>query len=168
MNRATKCEWNHAASARRSGVPVASAMSPNGASGGFPGVTRGGLLLVIFRVSDQNSRRPIPPSPPSVHAQRRDPGSPRRAASDRVVLRSGDAELGGWTLNVSRGGARLVLEEGGISTGQHWDLWVNGAAAARPIRVVWVRDEAGGQIAGVQFLDCDGTIPPVEEHSSGK
>jgi hypothetical protein len=31
-----------------------------------------------------------------------------------------------------------------------------------PIRIVWVHNEAGGQIVGVQFLDAVGTIPPFE------
>lgn len=32
----------------------------------------------------------------------------------------------------------------------------------RPCRVVWLRQEADGQIAGVQFLDTNtGTIPPM-------
>ncbi|HEY5960733.1 MAG TPA: PilZ domain-containing protein [Polyangiaceae bacterium] len=103
----------------------------------------------------------MPPPISSVHAQRRDPGAPRREASDRVVLRSGDKEVVGWTLNVSRGGARLVVEDT-LEVGQHWELWVNDAPAGRPARVVWLRDEPGGQIVGIQYLDCEGTIPPFE------
>jgi hypothetical protein len=68
----------------------------------------------------------------------------------------------GWTLNVSRGGARLVVEEK-LAVAQSWELWVNEATTSRPIRVVWVRDEAGGQIVGLQFMDCVGTIPPFDE-----
>jgi hypothetical protein len=40
---------------------------------------------------------------------------------------------------------------------------LNEAATSRPIRVVWVRDESGGQIVGIQFMDCVGTIPPFDE-----
>ena len=74
-------------------------------------------------------------------------------------------EVDGWTLNVSRGGARLVVE-GGLASGQLWNLWVTDEQAQRPVRVVWVREETGGQIVGVQFLDSDGTIPPNEDHNS--
>jgi len=78
------------------------------------------------------------------------------------VLRSAtSAEIVGWTLNVSRGGARLVVEDC-LAVGQTWDLWVNDATISRPVRVVWVRDEPGGQIVGIQYMDCDGTIPPFE------
>jgi hypothetical protein len=97
-----------------------------------------------------------------VHAQRRDPGGPRREASDRVALRSADTEVIGWTLNVSRGGARLVVEDS-LAVGQLWDLWVNGATSSRLVRVVWVRNEAGGQIVGIQYMDCEGTIPPFDD-----
>jgi hypothetical protein len=97
-----------------------------------------------------------------VHAQRRFPGGPRREASDRVTLRSGETEVVGWTLNVSRGGARVVVEDQ-LAVGEAWELWVNEAEKSRPIRVVWVRDEAGGQIVGLQYMDCEGTIPPFDD-----
>lgn len=124
-----------------------------------------------------------------MHAQRRALGGARQAASDQVTLRQADRLLTGWTLNVSRGGARLIVEEP-VVTGQTWELLTpvpetdsdpaasqnplstdapDGAAPAattsRPIRIVWVRDEAGGQIVGVQFLDAVGTIPPFDEPS---
>jgi hypothetical protein len=103
-----------------------------------------------------------------VHAQRRDPTGPRREASDRVKLRYGHGiEIVGWTLNVSRGGARLVVEER-LKPGQMAQLRVNDSDVPRPIRVVWVRDEAGGQIIGVQFMDCEGTIPPFDDHEDAK
>jgi hypothetical protein len=120
-------------------------------------------------LSDQNSRSPFPPPASAVHAQRRYPGGPRREASDRVTLRAtvhdnpGQShEVVGWTLNISRGGARLVVEDT-LAVGQAWELWVNEATSSRPIRVVWVRDEAGGQIVGIQYMDCVGTIPPFDD-----
>jgi rRNA maturation protein Rpf1 len=69
----------------------------------------------------------------------------------------------GWTLNVSRGGVRVVVEEA-VAAGVDY-LVVVGEAKARPARVVWVRDEADGQIVGLQFLDVPdgevpGTLPP--------
>jgi hypothetical protein len=71
--------------------------------------------------------------------------------------------LGGWTLNVSRGGVRVVLEEP-VVAGVDYQVAI-GDSKARPARVVWVRDEADGQIAGLQFLDVPdgevpGTLPP--------
>lgn len=78
-----------------------------------------------------------------------------------MTLRSTRGEVTGWTLNVSRGGARLVVEDP-LAVGQLWDLWVSDATKSRPIRVVWVREEAGGQIVGIQYMDTEGTIPPFE------
>jgi hypothetical protein len=83
------------------------------------------------------------------------------AASDQVQLRNSRSTISGWTLNVSRGGARLIVEEP-VVVGQTWDLLAGETPTSRPIRVVWVRDEAGGQIVGVQYLDAAGTIPPFE------
>ena len=104
-----------------------------------------------------------------MHAQRRASGGPRQAASDQVYLRNGNQSLVGWTLNVSRGGARLIVEEP-VATGQAWELITRDSdpeatERSRPIRIVWVRDEAGGQIVGVQYLDVVGTIPPFDEPS---
>ncbi|MGC4063237.1 MAG: PilZ domain-containing protein [Polyangiaceae bacterium] len=112
-------------------------------------------------MTDSNSRPPIPPPPSSVHAQRRASGGPRHAASEQVTLRSGERVIQGWTLNVSRGGARLIVEDP-VAIGDNWELRTEGSDQARPIRVVWVRDEAGGQIIGVQYLDSAGTIPPFD------
>lgn len=121
------------------------------------------LPKVSVHLSIQHSRTPVPPTPSSVHAQRRDPGGPRRAASDRVSLRRDDVEVSGWTLNVSRGGARLVVEEA-LAVGQTWDLTILGSGQPRPIRVVWVREVPGGQIVGIQYMDALGTIPPIEDN----
>jgi hypothetical protein len=96
-----------------------------------------------------------------VHAQRRASGGPRHAASEQVTLRRDERVVQGWTLNVSRGGARLVVEDP-VAVGDNWDLVTDGADKPRAIRVVWVRDEAGGQIIGVQYLDSSGTIPPFD------
>jgi hypothetical protein len=78
-----------------------------------------------------------------------------------VTLRHGDQCITGWTLNISRGGARLVVEEP-VATGQTWDLLTGDDTVAHAVRVVWVREEAGGQIIGVQYLDVVGTIPPFD------
>ncbi len=86
----------------------------------------------------------------------------RKPASDRVLLRRGDEELLGWALNVSRGGMRVVFEER-VEPHAHYSLVLGeDEAHPRPVRVAWTKDEAGGQIAGLQFLDCEGTVPPVD------
>jgi hypothetical protein len=79
-----------------------------------------------------------------------------------VILRRADREYLGWALNVSRGGVRVVLEE---SIEPHVDYsFVLGddEEHPRPVRVAWIKEEAGGQIAGLQFLDSEGTVPPVD------
>lgn len=69
----------------------------------------------------------------------------------------------GWTLNLSRGGVRVVVD-GAVVAGADYEVGI-GDSVARPARIVWVRDEADGQIAGIQFLDVEGepmpgSIPP--------
>jgi hypothetical protein len=89
--------------------------------------------------------------------QRRAFGGSRREASERVILRSEDFEAAGWTLNVSRGGVRIVLEDP-VQAQHEYQVSIGGGSSRRG-RVAWVRDEADGQIAGVQFLDVDGEVP---------
>jgi hypothetical protein len=99
-------------------------------------------------------------------SQRRGIGGARHEATERVVLRreGGDAAAHaaaeGWTLNVSRGGLRVVVEEP-IVAGLDYRVAV-GEGAARLARAVWVREEADGRIVGLQFLDLDvpGSVPP--------
>jgi hypothetical protein len=81
-------------------------------------------------------------------------------------MRAGASEVIGWTLNVSRGGVRVIVEEP-VELGREYQIVVgDGSVRPRPGRVVWVQDEADGQIAGVQFLDSDGTPPPRDEPKS--
>jgi hypothetical protein len=87
-------------------------------------------------------------------AQRRRVGGARREASERVSLRASAFETDGWTLNVSRGGIRAIVETP-LSEGAEYDLVVGDAAVtkARRARVVWLRDESDGQIVGLEYLD---------------
>ena len=109
------------------------------------------------------------PEGTSVHNTRR-AGGARREASTRVNLRrfGPDGPTGepitGWSLNISRGGVRVVVEEI-FEQGEevHVTLDDTDATTEHHARVAWVRDEADGQIIGVQFLDVEGTIPPPEE-----
>lgn len=98
-----------------------------------------------------------------MHGTRRVGGS-RREATERVSIRAGDWETTGWTLNISRGGARVVLEEP-VDPGSTYELTIGDASEARTVRVVWVQDEADGQIVGVQFVGVDGSIPPPGPNS---
>lgn len=108
-------------------------------------------------------RGPSSPEQPEQHAQRRGTGGARREASERVLLRSPEFETRGWTLNVSRGGIRAILEDH-LMMGVEYDLVLGDQedAAPRKVCAVWAQDEADGQIVGLKYLDGDGSIPPQE------
>lgn len=111
------------------------------------------------------SRRSQTPSA-EVHAQRRATGGARREATERVTLRGQDFETHGWTLNVSRGGMRAIVEEP-VKSGVEYELLVGDAEeTARKVAVVWVQDEADGQIVGVRFLDVAGSVPPEKPENT--
>lgn len=92
--------------------------------------------------------------------QRRNLGGARREASERVILRIGEGptEISAWTLNVSRGGLRLVVEEPVVVGGSYWVSV--GESDPRRARVIWVREEADGQIAGLKFDEPEGVRVP--------
>ncbi len=77
-----------------------------------------------------------------------------------MILRiaEGQVEIPAWTLNVSRGGLRLVVEEPVVIGGCYWVSV--GESVPRRARVIWVREEADGQIAGLKFEEV------AEERSS--
>lgn len=87
---------------------------------------------------------------------------PRMEASQRLVLmvdaeRDGQAEsrcVDGWTLNVSRGGLRIIAEAQ-LELGDEIMIRAGDDAPLRPGRVVWVQDEPDGCIAGIAYLDVD-------------
>ena len=101
------------------------------------------------------------PNPPS---QRRQTGGARHEASERVVIRANALETSGWTLNVSRGGIRAVVEDP-LDPETEYEVCV-GSAGARRARIAWSRQEADGQIVGLRFLDVDGSMPPEEGSTS--
>jgi len=78
-----------------------------------------------------------------------------------VTLRGPAFETHGWTLNVSRGGIRAVVEEP-LKPGFEYELFVDDEETGRKVEAVWVRDEADGQIAGLRFLDVSGSVPPED------
>jgi len=101
-----------------------------------------------------------------VRAPRRHAGGARFEASERVVVRCQDFETHGWTLNVSRGGIRAIVEDP-LAQGIEYELTVGGSeeevVAPRRASVVWLQDEADGQIVGLKYLDVeDGSDPPKD------
>lgn len=97
--------------------------------------------------------------------QRRNLGGARKEASERVVLTvkgsRGAGEITAWTLNVSRGGLRVVVEDP-VHVGGTYQVRI-GELEPRPAKVVWIREEADGQIAGMKFEDVEGAeVPPSE------
>jgi hypothetical protein len=55
---------------------------------------------------------------------------------------------------------RAIVEEP-VKSGVEYELLVGDAEeTARKVSVVWVQDEADGQIVGVRFLDVAGSVPP--------
>lgn len=81
-----------------------------------------------------------------------------------MSLRRPDGRLlEGWTLNVSRGGLRVVIEEP-LRVGDLVEVAIGtGEAPPRPGRIAWIKAAPDGQIAGLQFLDTPGSIPPVDD-----
>jgi hypothetical protein len=86
-------------------------------------------------------------------ARRRSNG-PRHEASEHVVLESANGErVEGWALNESRGGLRVVVDdEHALIEAAVYRVTV-GEAPTRNGRVAWVKEEGGGQIAGVELFD---------------
>jgi hypothetical protein len=112
-------------------------------------------FAMLHRIVSRRSHIPSTPDlTPDRHATRRGTGGARREASDRVVLRDGTREFEGWTLNVSRGGIRVILEDP-VEPGHECEIII-GEESGRACRIVWVQDESDGQIAGIQFLDATG------------
>ena len=103
--------------------------------------------------------------PSGSHAMRR--GGARREVSDRVLLRA--PELAepreGWALNLSRGGIRVIVEDGGVVLGQEYDVTVGDDTKERKARIVWMQEEPDGVICGMEFMFEDGTIPPAPPNS---
>lgn len=79
----------------------------------------------------------------------------------------GSFETRGWTLNVSRGGIRAIVEDA-LVQGTEYQLSVGGdgeeeTAIPRRAAVVWLQDEADGQIVGLKYLDVEeGSDPPKD------
>jgi hypothetical protein len=85
--------------------------------------------------------------------------SERRELDARVTLSaSAGPAIDGWSLNISDGGIR-VLAEAPLFVGEEVDLEIHDVPehpGPRKARVVWVRRERDGSIAGLQFVECSG------------
>ena len=77
-------------------------------------------------------------------------------------MRRGEQEFIGWTLNLSRGGVRIVVEDTIELNAEYTVILGDDEANPHPARVAWIQEESGGQIAGLQFLDVVGTVPPQD------
>ena len=121
----------------------------------------GRVLIKQCIVTGRSPESPDPDDPPQMQVRRRAGGS-RRPASDRVTLKRDEQVSIGWTLNLSRGGVRIVVEDSIELLGEYEVVFGEDDSNPRPVRVAWIQDEAGGQIAGLQFLDVEGTIPPQD------
>ncbi len=77
-----------------------------------------------------------------------------------MVLRLRGEEVEGWTLNVSRGGLRIVVERS-LRVEDLVEVVIGDPASPpRPGRIAWAKAAPDGQILGLQFLDTTGSIPP--------
>jgi hypothetical protein len=106
------------------------------------------------------NRRPSGNPEVEARSPRRNTGGARREASERVRLSAPGFETSGWTLNVSRGGVRAVVEEA-LKIGAEYDFWMGDDETQHRVSVVWAQDESDGQIVGLKYLDGEGSVPPL-------
>jgi hypothetical protein len=108
--------------------------------------------------------KPPASSESEVRAPRRHTGGARFEASERVLVRGVGFETHGWTLNVSRGGIRAIVEDP-LTQGGEYQLIVGDeeSAPARRASVVWLQDETDGQIVGLKYLDVDDASGPPKD-----
>ena len=96
---------------------------------------RGGLIV--------KTRTPSEPATPAWTPKRQEGGA-RTECTERVVLRAEGFETSGWTLNVSRGGLRAVVEDR-LDLDVHYEILVGEAATPRHVRLVWSQNQSDGQ-----------------------
>lgn len=83
----------------------------------------------------------------------------RTPVSEAVIFANDDRRIDGWSLNLSRGGLRAILDEM-VELGEEFEITIGADDEPRSGRIVWVREEKGGAIVGVAFLDGEGSVPP--------
>lgn len=103
---------------------------------------------------------PPPSSPPG--ALRRNGGG-RVAFDRRAVIVSGGRSFDAWSMNVSRGGLRVIMEDE-VASGDEVEVVVGDPGEPdhfrKASRVAWVQPEQGGFIVGLEFKD-GGSAPSV-------
>jgi hypothetical protein len=82
--------------------------------------------------------------------------------TERVTVRAPDFETTGWTLNVSRGGLRAVVEQP-LRADVEYEVLFGEDPAVRRARLVWNKDASDGQIVGMQYLDGEESLPPFDD-----
>lgn len=88
----------------------------------------------------------------------------RRPLDARVVVETAAGPLSGWSLNVSRGGVRvLVVHEDPVSIVAAFEsrrviVCIDGYGA-RPARLAWCEMCEGGALFGIAF---DGSVVPLD------
>lgn len=50
--------------------------------------------------------------------------------------------------------------EESVELGGEYEVEIGEQPESRGVRIVWVQDEADGQIVGIQFIDGEGSVPP--------
>ncbi len=103
-----------------------------------------------------------PPSSSPPGALRRNGGG-RVAFDRRAVIVHGGRSLDAWSMNVSRGGLRVIMEDE-VAPGDEVDVVVGEPGEldyfCKAARVAWVQPEQGGFIVGLEFKD-NGSAPSV-------
>lgn len=93
-------------------------------------------------------------------------GGPRRESNDRLKFVVGEREIDGWTLNVSEGGLRAIVDEV-IELGENVVVQMTEPQPARAGRVVWIQEEPDGAIVGIEFTDQPPEGRPPSEDDNG-
>lgn len=108
-----------------------------------------------------NRRSSESPAPPP-WTPRRSTGGARKELTERVTIRAPGFEATGWTLNVSRGGLRAIVESR-LAPDVEYEVTFGDATSGRRVLLVWSKEENDGQIVGMKYLDSDGSVPPFED-----
>ncbi len=83
--------------------------------------------------------------------------------NEPVIFRKGDRRVEGWTLNISHGGLRAILDDS-MAIGEVYDVFLVECQHRRRARVVWVQEEKDGAVVGISFVDRPlSTIPGRRE-----
>ena len=106
--------------------------------------------------SERASQEPRPPAA----LQRRNQGGARSELTERVTLRAAGYSSSGWTLYVSRGGLRAIVEDH-LRADLDYEVLFGEETSGRLARVVWTLDEEDGQIVGMKYLDTE-SLPPFD------